>query len=117
MAELGFYTLLALVIVNSILLFWLLIRKQPDNGKTELLALISAGNDKTEREVRREIVDNGRTKVLRRFAPRTRRSMLLASNWRCCKKPCQTRLSCSCNRSVNQTRAAWAKCVKLWKSS
>lgn len=61
MTELGFYMLLALVIVNSILLFWLLMKKQPDNGKTELLALISAGNDKTEREVRREVVDNGRT--------------------------------------------------------
>ena len=60
MTELGFYALLALLIVNALLLFWLLFRRQPDNGKAELLTLMNAGNDKTEREVRREIVDNGR---------------------------------------------------------
>ena len=60
MTEPGFYALLALVIVNALLVLWLLFRQPPDNGKTELLTLISAGNDKTEREVRREIVDNGR---------------------------------------------------------
>ena len=60
MTEPGFYALLALVIVNALLVLWLLFRQPPDNGKTELLVLISAGNDKTEREVRREIVDNGR---------------------------------------------------------
>ena len=61
MTEIGFYALLALLIVNALLLLWLLFRPQPDNGKAELLALMNAGNDKTEREVRREIVDNGRT--------------------------------------------------------
>ncbi|MFN5941247.1 MAG: DNA recombination protein RmuC [Polaromonas sp.] len=60
MTESGFYALLALTMVNLLLLLWLLFRTQPDNGKTELLALIREGNDKTEREVRREIVDNGR---------------------------------------------------------
>ena len=60
MTELGFYALLALLIVNALLLLWLLFRRQPDNGKAELLTLMNAGNDKTEREVRREIVDNGR---------------------------------------------------------
>ncbi len=60
MTELGFYAVLALLIVNALLLLWLLFRPQHDNGKTELLALMNAGNDKTEREVRREIVDNGR---------------------------------------------------------
>lgn len=60
MAELGIYALLALLIVNALLLLWLLFRKSPDNGKAEVLALISTGSDKTEREVRREIVDNGR---------------------------------------------------------
>ncbi|MBC7647608.1 MAG: DNA recombination protein RmuC [Vitreoscilla sp.] len=60
MTEPGFYALLALVIVNALLVLWLLFRQPPDNGKTELLTLINAGNDKTEREVRREIVDNGR---------------------------------------------------------
>ena len=61
MTELGFYLLLALLIVNTLLVLWLLFKNPADNGKTELLALIHAGNEKTEREVRREIVDNGRT--------------------------------------------------------
>ncbi len=60
MTEFGFYALLALLIVNVLLLLWLLFRQQPDNGKAELLALIREGRDKTEREVRREIVDSGR---------------------------------------------------------
>ena len=60
MTESGFYALLALLIVNALLLLWLLFRKSPDNGNAELLTLINAGNDKTEREVRREIVDNAR---------------------------------------------------------
>ena len=60
MTELGFYALLALLIVNALLLLWLLFRRQPDNGNAELLTLMNAGNYKTEREVRREIVDNGR---------------------------------------------------------
>ena len=60
MTEPLFYALLALLIVNALLVLWLVFRKSPDNGKAELLTLIQAGNDKTEREVRREIVDNGR---------------------------------------------------------
>ncbi|NQW92807.1 MAG: DNA recombination protein RmuC [Polaromonas sp.] len=60
MTELGFYALLALLIINALQLLLLLFRKSPDSSKAELLALINAGNDKTEREVRREIVDNGR---------------------------------------------------------
>ena len=60
MTELGFYALLALLIVNALLLLWLLFRRQPDNGNAELLTLMNAGNYKTEQEVRREIVDNGR---------------------------------------------------------
>ena len=60
MTELGFYALLALLVVNALLLLWLLFRRQPDNGNAELLTLMNAGNYKTEREVRREIVDNGR---------------------------------------------------------
>ena len=60
MTESGFYALLALLMVNVLLVLWLLFRQQPDNGKAELLTLIHEGNDKTEREVRREIVDNGR---------------------------------------------------------
>ena len=60
MTGIGFYALLALLIVNVMLVLWLLFRPQPDNGKTELLALMREGSDKTEREVRREIVDSGR---------------------------------------------------------
>lgn len=64
MNELGFYVLLVLLVINALLLLWLLLRKQPDSGKAELLALIQAGNDQTEREVRREIVDNARANRL-----------------------------------------------------
>ncbi len=61
MTDFGFYLLLLLLVVNLLLLLFLLFKKSPDNGKAEVLALISTGSDKTEREVRREIVDNGRT--------------------------------------------------------
>jgi len=60
MTETGFYALLTLLVVNLLLVLWLLLRKAPGEGKAELLALIHAGNDKIEREVRREIVDTGR---------------------------------------------------------
>ena len=60
MTEPRFYALLALLIVNALLVLWLIFRKSPDNGNAELLTLIQAGNDKTEREVRREILDNSR---------------------------------------------------------
>ena len=60
MTEPLFYALLALLIVNALLVLWLIFRKSPDNGNAELLTLIQAGNDKTEREVRREILDNSR---------------------------------------------------------
>ena len=66
MTELGFYLLLALLLVNLLLVLWLLFRKAPGDGRTELLAIVNAGNDKTEREVRREIVDNGRTNQIGR---------------------------------------------------
>lgn len=60
MTEPRFYALLALLIVNALLVLWLVFKKLPDNANEKLLTLIDAGNDKTEREVRREIVDNGR---------------------------------------------------------
>ena len=60
MTEPHFYALLALLIVNALLVLWLVFKKSPDNANEKLLTLIDAGNDKTEREVRREIVDNGR---------------------------------------------------------
>ena len=52
--------LLVLLVVNLLFVLWLLLRKSPDNTKIEMQALVLAGNDKIEREVRREIVDNGR---------------------------------------------------------
>ena len=60
MGESGFYIFAALLMVNALLVLWLVFKKQPDNAKAELLAIVREGNDKTEREVRREIVDNGR---------------------------------------------------------
>jgi DNA recombination protein RmuC len=58
--ETGFYLLLVLLVVNLLLVLWLLFNKSSDDSKTELQALVLAGNDKIEREVRREIVDSGR---------------------------------------------------------
>ena len=60
MTESAFYALLTLLILNVLLVLWLVFRKSPDNGQAELLSLIQLGSEKTEREVRREIVDNGR---------------------------------------------------------
>ena len=61
MTELGFYSLLVLLVVNLIVVLWLVLRKAPDGAKAEISAVIHASSDKIEREVRREIVDNGRT--------------------------------------------------------
>ena len=55
-----FYLLLVLLFVNLLLVGWLLFRKLPDHTTPQIQALVLAGNDKIEREVRREIVDNGR---------------------------------------------------------
>ena len=60
MTESGFYALLTLLVVNALLVLWLIFRKPADTSQAPLLALITAGNDKTEREVRRDIADNGR---------------------------------------------------------
>lgn len=51
---------LALLLANLLLLLWLLLRKPGDSGRNELLAGLSAGNDKLERELRREIGDSSR---------------------------------------------------------
>ena len=48
MTELEFYFLLALLVVNLLLVLWLLFRKAPSDGKAELLAIVHAGNDKTD---------------------------------------------------------------------
>lgn len=60
MTEVGFYALLTLLIVNLLLVLWLLFTRTQGGAHTELQALIHAGNDKMEREVRREVVDSGR---------------------------------------------------------
>ena len=53
---------MALLVVNLLLLVWLLLRQPADNGQAgaELLAGMTAGHDKLERELRREISDNSR---------------------------------------------------------
>jgi DNA recombination protein RmuC len=48
------------LLINAALLLWLLLRKAPDAGQSELLQRIATSSDKTERELRREILDNGR---------------------------------------------------------
>lgn len=64
MTEPGFYAVLVLLVVNAMLIVWLILRKPSandnNNDTAQLMALIHAASDKTEREVRREIVDNGR---------------------------------------------------------
>ncbi len=60
MTDLGFYILVFLLSLNLLLVLWLLFKKPTNDDRAELITLIHAGNDKTEREVRREIVDNGR---------------------------------------------------------
>jgi DNA recombination protein RmuC len=51
---------LALLLANLLLLLWQLLRKPGDSGRNELLAGLAAGNDKLERELRREIGDSSR---------------------------------------------------------
>ena len=64
MTEPVFYAVLVLLVVNAMLIVWLILRKpranDNNNDTVQLMALIRAASDKTEREVRREIVDNGR---------------------------------------------------------
>ena len=56
------WLIIALLLLNVALLVWLLLRKPADNaqGRVELLAALAAGNEKTERELRREISDSSR---------------------------------------------------------
>ncbi|MHB1200716.1 MAG: DNA recombination protein RmuC [Polaromonas sp.] len=56
-----FWLTMALLLANLLLLVFLLVRKAPDSASAALLAGISAGNDKLERELRREISDNARS--------------------------------------------------------
>ena len=52
----------ALLLINLAALLWLLLRSKPDDASASpvLLAGITAGHDRLEREVRREIADNSR---------------------------------------------------------
>jgi DNA recombination protein RmuC len=52
---------LAVLLLNLLLLVWLLLRKPAANGRDELLAGLAAGNDRLERELRREISDSSRS--------------------------------------------------------
>ncbi|MES2415166.1 MAG: DNA recombination protein RmuC [Pseudomonadota bacterium] len=56
------WLVIALALLNLVLLAILLLRRPPDNAeaRAELMAGVAAGNDKTERELRREIGDNAR---------------------------------------------------------
>ena len=59
--------ILLLLVANLALLVWLLVRPQaesaglPDKARLELLAGMAAGNDRLERELRREISDSARS--------------------------------------------------------
>jgi len=61
MTRMEFWLVVGLLLVNLLLLVWLLLRKPQDSGRAELLAGVAAGNDKVERELRREINDNARS--------------------------------------------------------
>jgi DNA recombination protein RmuC len=56
-----FWITAGLLLVNLLLLVWLLLRKPVDSGRAELLATLTAGNDKVEREVRREVSESARS--------------------------------------------------------
>ncbi|HQS00271.1 MULTISPECIES: DNA recombination protein RmuC [unclassified Polaromonas] len=50
----------AALLLVLLLLLWLLLRKPAESGREELLAGLASGNDKLERELRREIGDSSR---------------------------------------------------------
>ncbi|WP_341914666.1 DNA recombination protein RmuC [Polaromonas sp. YR568] len=54
------WLIFAALLLVLLLLVWLLLRKPADSGREELLAGLAAGNDKLERELRREIGDSAR---------------------------------------------------------
>jgi DNA recombination protein RmuC len=56
-----FWIFAVLLLLNLLLLVWLLLRKPADTGRAELLATLTAGNEKVEREVRREVTENARS--------------------------------------------------------
>ncbi|MES2053772.1 MAG: DNA recombination protein RmuC [Pseudomonadota bacterium] len=56
------WLIILLLLANLLIVAWLLLRKPADNGQSQaaLLAGMTEGNDKLERELRREIGDNSR---------------------------------------------------------
>jgi DNA recombination protein RmuC len=77
MTELSFWLLLALTALNVLILLWLLflrLRPRADNGQQALLAALvnlGAGNERVERELRREISESsrgGRQELTQSFA-------------------------------------------------
>jgi DNA recombination protein RmuC len=54
------WLIFAALLLVLLLLVWMLLRKPADSGREELLAGLAAGNDKLERELRREIGDSAR---------------------------------------------------------
>ena len=59
-----FWSVMALLLTNVLLLLWLVLRKPADvSGQRhgELLASLAAGNDRLERELRRELSDSARS--------------------------------------------------------
>lgn len=61
MPLLEFWLMMVVLLANLLLLVLLLVRKPPDNASAALLAGMAAGNDRLERELRREISDNARS--------------------------------------------------------
>ena len=71
MTHLEFWLPVLLALVNLLLLVWLLQRKSPESGRTELLAAVGAANERLERELRREISESsrgGRQELTQTFA-------------------------------------------------
>ena len=56
-----FWITAALLLLNVLLLVWLVVRQLLDKGRAELHAALTAGHEKVERELRREISESARS--------------------------------------------------------
>ena len=56
-----FWITATLLLLNALLLVWLVVRQPGDRVRTELLAALTAGHEKVERELRREISESARS--------------------------------------------------------
>ena len=66
-----FWITAALLLLNVLLLVWLLVRQPGDTARVELIAAMTAGHERVERELRREISEsarNGRQELASTFA-------------------------------------------------